>query len=107
MAVSICAILWCKGLRHRWEGTRNSTSVLDGWIISDHDGVRKRWAECFESLYQADTSAVTLDANGTAIPVLDHPPISKEPPTLTKVMEAISRLMGGKPWAYAVSLLNC
>ena len=67
----------------------------DGRIISDHVGVRERWAEYFEQLYQVDPPTVSLDASDVSVPVPD-PPISEEPPTLTEVRMAISKLKSGK-----------
>ncbi|XP_069976414.1 uncharacterized protein [Penaeus vannamei] len=74
---------------------RLNAHSVDGWIISDHVGVRECWAEYFEQLYQVDPSAVCLDAQDVEIPVPD-PPISEDPPTLTEIREVISKLKGGK-----------
>lgn len=58
-------------------------------------GYCKHWAEYFQQLLQVDPPAVSLDAIGVVISVSD-PTISEEPPTLTEVWEAISKLRGGK-----------
>ncbi|XP_069969587.1 uncharacterized protein [Penaeus vannamei] len=68
---------------------------VDGQIISDHVGVRERWAEYFEQLYLANPTAVSLDVSVVAIPVPD-PPIIEDSLTLTEAMEAISKPKGGK-----------
>ena len=67
----------------------------DGQIVSDPDGVRARWAEYFEQLFRVDPPTDSLDAGDVAVPLPD-PQISEEPPTLTEVREAISKLKGGK-----------
>ncbi|XP_069975286.1 uncharacterized protein [Penaeus vannamei] len=46
-------------------------------------------------MYQVDPPASGLDASDVAIP-LPIPPISEDPPTLTEVREAISKLKDGK-----------
>ncbi|XP_069993160.1 uncharacterized protein [Penaeus vannamei] len=68
---------------------------VDGRIILDHVGVREYWAEYFEQLYQVDPPTVSPYARDVAIPVPD-PPISEDPPTLTEVRKANSKLKGGK-----------
>lgn len=50
----------------------------------------------FKRLYQVNPPAISLDARGVTILVPD-PHISREPPTLSEVSEAISRLKVGKP----------
>ena len=67
----------------------------DGQIISDPDGVRARWAEYFEQLFQVEPPTDGLEVGDVAIPLPD-PRISEEPPTLTEVREAISKLKRGK-----------
>lgn len=44
---------------------------------------------------QVDLPAISLNVSSLAIPV-PNSPISEEPPTLTEVREAISKLKGGK-----------
>lgn len=44
---------------------------------------------------QVDLPAISLNVSSVAIPV-PNSPISEEPPTLTEVREAISKLKGGK-----------
>ncbi|XP_069976237.1 uncharacterized protein, partial [Penaeus vannamei] len=68
---------------------------ISGQIVSDPVAVRERWAEYFEQLYQVDPPIVNLDVISVEILLLD-PPISEDPPSLTEVMGAISKLRSGK-----------
>ena len=68
---------------------------VSGQIVSDPVAVRGRWAEYFEQLYQVDPPTVNLDAGSVEIPLPD-PPISEDPPSLTEVRGAISKLKSGK-----------
>ncbi|XP_069993549.1 uncharacterized protein [Penaeus vannamei] len=52
-------------------------------------------AEYFEQLYQVDSPKVNLYAGSAVIPLPD-PPISEDPPSLTEVRGAISKLKSGK-----------
>ena len=67
----------------------------DGQIVSDPDGVRARWAEYFEQLFQVEPPTDSLEVGDVVIPLPD-PQISEEPPSLTEVRVAISKLKGGK-----------
>ena len=67
----------------------------DGQIVSEPYEVRARWAEYFEQLFQVEPPTESLDAGGVVIPLPD-PQISEEPPTLTEVREAVSKLKSGK-----------
>ena len=68
---------------------------VGGQIVSDPVAVRERWAEYFEQLYQVDPPTVNLDAGNAVVPLPD-PPISEDPPSLTEVRGAISKLKSGK-----------
>ncbi|XP_069983535.1 uncharacterized protein [Penaeus vannamei] len=69
--------------------------LVSGQIVSDPVAVREHWAEYFEQLYQVDPPAVNLDAQSAETPLPD-PPISEDPPSLTEVRGAISKLKSGK-----------
>lgn len=62
---------------------------VDEWIISDHIGVREWWAEYF---VLGRPPSITLDVRDVTIPVANLP-ISEDPPILTEVRGAISRLV--------------
>ncbi|XP_069989747.1 uncharacterized protein [Penaeus vannamei] len=53
--------------------------------------VPERWDEYFEQLYQVDRHTVKLYTGSVEIPLPD-PPISEDPPSLTEVTGAISKL---------------
>ena len=73
----------------------SAVRAADGQVISDPEGVQVRFAEYFEQLYQVDPPTASMDVDDVMVPLPD-PPISEEPPTLTEVREAISKLKGGK-----------
>ncbi|XP_069981944.1 uncharacterized protein [Penaeus vannamei] len=62
-----------------------------GQIVSDPVAVPERWDEYFVQLYQVDRPTVNLYAGSVEIP-LPGPPISEDPPSLTEVKGAISKL---------------
>lgn len=66
-------------------------SSADGQIISDPDGVRARWGEYFEQLFQVEPQTSSLEVGDVVVP-LPNPQISKELPSLTEFREAISKL---------------
>ncbi|XP_069994128.1 uncharacterized protein [Penaeus vannamei] len=68
---------------------------ISGQIISDPVAVWERWAEYFEQLYQVDPPIGNLHVGSAKIPLLD-PPISEDPPSLTEVRRANSKLKRGK-----------
>ncbi|XP_069975009.1 uncharacterized protein [Penaeus vannamei] len=80
------------GVRPR---TVTAVRSLSGQIVSDPVAVRERWAECFEQMYQVDPLKVDLDVGSVEIPLPD-PRISEDPPSLTEVRGAISKLKSGK-----------
>ncbi|XP_069982160.1 uncharacterized protein [Penaeus vannamei] len=69
----------------------NAVRSVSSQIISGPVAVPERWDECFEQLYQVDRPAVNLYAGSVEIPLPD-PPISEDPPSLTEVRGAISKL---------------
>ncbi|XP_069994155.1 uncharacterized protein [Penaeus vannamei] len=58
-------------------------------IVSDPVAVREHWAEYFEQLHLVDPPSVNLDAGSAVMPLPD-------PPSLTEVRRAISKLKSGK-----------
>lgn len=64
-------------------------------VHSDHVRVHEHWAEYFGQLYQVFPSVFSLNSSDVAI-LLPDPPITEDPPTLTEVREAISKLKCGK-----------
>ncbi|XP_069985570.1 uncharacterized protein [Penaeus vannamei] len=78
-----------------FSGGQDSVTVekgqVSGQIVSDPVAVPERWDGYFEQLYQVDRLTVNLDAGSVEIPLPD-PPISEDPPSLTEVKGAISKL---------------
>ncbi|XP_069989649.1 uncharacterized protein [Penaeus vannamei] len=81
LAEEIEAHFLVNDLRPAYQAMRKVTAVRQ--IISDPVGVLDHWAVYFEQLYQCRDS-------------FDGPSISEDPPSLTEVSGAISKLISGK-----------